>query len=89
MTIDTINGITSSMFTTILYVAGPPLVIGLVVGLLIGLFQTITQIQEFTLTFVPKMLVVFAALFLMMPWMSEKILTFTRNLIINIPVYIR
>jgi len=89
MTIDMINGITAEMFKTVLYVAGPPLIVGLVVGLLIGFFQTITQIQEFTLTFVPKMLIVFTCLFLLMPWMSEKLLTFTTNLITNIPSYIR
>jgi len=74
---------------TVLYVAGPPLIVGLIVGLLIGLFQSVTQIQEFTLTFVPKMLVVFACLFVMMPWMSEKLITFTTNLITQIPSYIR
>lgn len=89
MTIDMINGITAEMFKTVLYVAGPPLIVGLVVGLLIGFFQTITQIQEFTLTFVPKMLIVFTCLFLLMPWMSEKLLTFTTNLITNIPSYVR
>lgn len=89
MTLETINGISAEMFKTILYVAGPPLIAGLVVGLLIGFFQTITQIQEFTLTFVPKMLVVFACLFILMPWMSEKLITFTTNLISQIPSYIR
>ncbi|UCD35204.1 MAG: flagellar biosynthesis protein FliQ [Nitrospiraceae bacterium] len=89
MTLETINGISAEMFKTILYVAGPPLIAGLVVGLLIGFFQTITQIQEFTLTFVPKMLVVFTCLFILMPWMSEKLITFTTNLISQIPSYIR
>jgi flagellar biosynthetic protein FliQ len=81
--------ISGQVFKTILYVAGPPLIAGLVVGLLVGFFQTITQIQEFTLTFVPKMLVVFGCLFLLMPWMSEKLITFTTNLIKELPHYIR
>ena len=89
MTIDTVNGLSVEVFKTILYVAGPALIIGLVVGLLIGFFQTITQIQEFTLTFVPKMVAVFTCLFLLMPWMSDKITTFTINLIKGIPYYIR
>jgi flagellar biosynthetic protein FliQ len=89
MTIDTVNGLSVEVFKTILYVAGPALIIGLVVGLLIGFFQTITQIQEFTLTFVPKMVAVFTCLFLLMPWMSDKITTFTINLIKGIPSYIR
>jgi flagellar biosynthetic protein FliQ len=89
MTIETINGITSEMFKVVLYVAGPPLLVGLIVGLIIGLFQSVTQIQEFTLTFVPKMLAVFACLFLLMPWMSEKLVTFTTNLIMQIPSYVK
>ncbi len=89
MTVEMINGITTEMFKTVLYVAGPPLIVGLVVGLLIGFFQTVTQIQEFTLTFVPKMLFVFACLFIMMPWMSDKLITFTTNLINQIPSYVR
>ncbi len=89
MNIDTLNGISAEVFKTILFVSGPPLIVGLVIGLLVGFFQTITQIQEFTLTFVPKMVGVFACLFLMMPWMADKIVTFTSNIITNIPTYIR
>ncbi|MDH4029151.1 MAG: flagellar biosynthetic protein FliQ [Nitrospirota bacterium] len=89
MTLELVNGISVEMFKTTLYVAGPPLLMGLVVGLLVGLFQTVTQIQEFTLTFVPKMLSVFLLLFLMMPWLTEKLVSFTVNLITNIPVYVK
>ena len=89
MDAEMVKAISADVFRTVLYVAGPPLIAGLVIGLLIGFFQTITQIQEFTLTFVPKMLVVFACLFLLMPWMSEKLMTFTTNLITQIPHYIR
>ncbi len=89
MTQELIKGISAEMFKTVLLVGGPALLIGLVVGLLVGLFQTVTQIQEFTLTFVPKMLVVFLCLFLLMPWMTDKLLTFTRNLIQQIPYYIK
>ena len=89
MTLETINGITAEMFKTVLYVAGPTLLVGLIVGLLVGLFQSVTQIQEFTLTFVPKMVAVVGVIFLLMPWMSDKLLTFTRNLIEQIPSYVR
>ncbi len=89
MTIEMVNGISADVFRTVLYVAGPPLIVGLVIGLLVGFFQTITQIQEFTLTFVPKMVAVFASLFILMPWMSEKIVSFTANLIKGIPTYIK
>ena len=89
MTTDFVKMISSEVFKTVMFTAGPALVVGLVVGLLVGFFQTITQIQEFTLTFVPKMLAVFTCLFLLMPWMSEKLITFTTNLIQQIPSYIR
>ncbi len=89
MTVETVNGISAEVFRTVLYVAGPPLLAGLTIGLLVGLFQSVTQIQEFTLTFVPKMLVVFGCLFMLMPWMSEKLMAFTINLIQHIPSYVR
>lgn len=84
-----VRGISVEMFKVTLLVAGPPLLVGLVVGILVGFFQTITQIQEFTLTFVPKMLAVFICLFLLMPWMSGKLISFTTNLIEQIPNYIK
>ncbi len=89
MTLETLNTISADMIRTVLYVAGPPLMAGLVVGLLVGLFQTVTQIQEFTLTFVPKMIAVFGVIFLLTPWMLGKLMTFTTNIIKNIPIYIK
>jgi flagellar biosynthetic protein FliQ len=56
---------------TFLKVAGPLMVIALVVGLVISLLQALTQIQEQTLIFVPKILAVFAAMILMLPFMSD------------------
>ena len=89
MSADLIKEIFAEMFKTILYVSGPALLVGLAVGLMVGFFQTITQIQEFTLTFVPKMLAVFTSLFLLMPFISGKLIAFATNLINQIPSYIR
>jgi len=89
MNVEMVNGLSAEVFKVVLYVAGPPLIVGLVIGLIVGLVQTITQIQEFTLTFVPKMIGVFACIFILMPWMSDKLITFTENLIKQIPSYIR
>ncbi len=57
-----------AIFTT-LKVASPIMLVGLIVGLAIALFQALTSIQEMTLTFVPKILVVFASLLVLMPFM--------------------
>jgi flagellar biosynthetic protein FliQ len=57
-------------------VAAPTLLTGLAVGLLISIFQTLTQIQEQTLTFVPKMLLVFASMILFMPFMLNSLIDF-------------
>lgn len=72
-----------------LMLAMPMLGLGLIVGLLISIFQAVTQIQEMTLTFIPKILAVMTALVIFSPWMLEKIITYTRTLIINIPTYVR
>jgi flagellar biosynthetic protein FliQ len=67
----------------------PMLGLGLAVGLMVSVFQAVTQIQEMTLTFVPKILAVFLGLLFAAPWMLEKITSFTIHMIENIPAYIR
>ena len=67
----------------------PMLGLGLIAGLAISVFQAVTQIQEMTLTFVPKILAVFIGLLFAAPWMMEKLMAFTTNIINNIPMYIR
>lgn len=61
---------------TLLWVSAPIMLVALVIGLIIALFQALTSIQEMTLTFVPKILFVFLALIMVMPWMGDKIHTF-------------
>ena len=70
-------------------VALPMLGLGLIVGLSVSIFQATTSIQEMTLTFVPKILAVFFGLLYFAPWMLDKIVSFSENIIINIPAYIR
>lgn len=69
-------------------IAGPMLLFGLVVGVLIALFQAITQIQEMTLTFVPKILAVAAALLIFLPWMINMATDFTRHIFELIPTLV-
>jgi flagellar biosynthetic protein FliQ len=65
---------------TVLLVAGPALLAGMTIGLLVSVFQAVTQIQEFTLTFVPKILAVLTVFVLAMPWMLNTLLNFIINL---------
>lgn len=67
----------------------PMLGLGLIAGLAISVFQAVTQIQEMTLTFVPKIIAVFIGLLFTAPWLMEKMMSFTTNIITNIPMYIR
>ena len=70
---------------TALLISGPILAVGLVVGLAVSIFQAVTQIQEQTLSFIPKLGVLVAALFIFGPWMLSNIVDFTQRLILNIP----
>ncbi|HAW33575.1 MAG TPA: flagellar biosynthetic protein FliQ [Alphaproteobacteria bacterium] len=65
---------------TLLLIVGPLLLVAMVVGLLISLIQTLTQIQEMTLVFVPKILFVFVALILLLPFMIEQLRVFSNGL---------
>ncbi len=77
----------NSIITTLL-VSAPMLGFGLVTGLVISIFQAVTSIQELTLTFIPKILAVFLALFLFFPWIMRIMLSFTEQILLNFPSYI-
>lgn len=64
-----------------LMLAAPMLLFGLVAGLAISIFQAVTQIQEMTLSFVPKVLAVVLSLFLFLPWMLGKLIQYTTHII--------
>ncbi len=89
MTMEVVQEISGAAFKAILLVSGPALLVSLLVGLLVSLFQAVTQIQEFTLTFVPKIIAVFVCLFIFFPWIAKVLISFTTNLIENIPLYIK
>jgi flagellar biosynthesis protein FliQ len=73
----------------LLILAGPLLIVSLVVGCLVSLVQAATQLNEATLTFVPKIVGMGAVLLLLGSWMIERMLVFTTNLINNLPNLIR
>ena len=72
-----------------IFVSMPMLALGLIVGVAISIFQAVTQIQEMTLTFVPKILVVLIALLFFSNWMLGQLMNFTITTISQIPYYIR
>ncbi len=67
----------------------PILVLSLVVGVVVSLFQAVTQIQEQTLTFVPKIIVLVLALVVLGPWMLHTIVGFTSGLLTSLPTTLR
>ncbi len=87
MTVDLATQLMSQMLWTSVLVCAPILGIALVVGLLISILQVITQVQEMSLTFIPKLAAVVAALVLLGPWMIKRVLGFAAALITNIPTY--
>ena len=89
MSPDVLKEIFLDLFMTILMSAGPVLLTSLFVGLVISFLQAITQIQEFTLTFVPKIIAVFLCFYLMLPWMARMITQYTTNLIEHIPLFVK
>lgn len=88
MTVDDVTQIIRSGLYTIIITAAPLLIVSLVVGLVISVFQTVTSIQEQTLTFVPKILAIFATLMLLGHWMANNLTTYTADLWNNFSVYI-
>jgi len=77
MTPETVIEIGQSAVKTVLLVAGPMLLAGMLVGLLISIFQAATQINEMTMTFVPKIITVFVTLILALPWIISQVTSFT------------
>ncbi len=82
---DIFSEITNQAIKVTLMVASPMLLGALVMGILVSLFQAVTQINEQTLSFIPKILVIVGAMVIFAPWMSETLTNFTKELIINIP----
>lgn len=84
MTPEFVTGLGRQAIETILLVASPMLLAGLIVGLLISIFQAATQINEQTMTFIPKIVAVFVTLLLFAPWMIKIMLSFTTSVLTRI-----
>ncbi len=89
MTVDEVTAIASSALYLVIKVSAPVLLVSLAVGLLVSLFQTVTSIQEQTLTFVPKIVAVFLSLILLGNWMLTELAGFMADLWSDFSRYVR
>lgn len=88
MTDSQVMSIASHAIWTALQVSGPILIVGLVVGLLVAIFQAVTQIQEQTLVFIPKIIAIVVVLAVAGPWMMNLMTGYTIELFENIPAIV-
>lgn len=77
--------LTQNAVTLTMIISAPVLLVAMVVGLIISLFQAITQIQEMTLTFVPKIVAVMLTILFLSSWMITRLVDYTNELIVSIP----
>ena len=89
MTPEFVIGFARESIELTLAIALPMLGVGLGVGVFVSILQAATQIQEMTLTFVPKIIAVFLALLISFPWIMDKMITFTQEVFLNFPQYIK
>lgn len=89
MSVEFIADLASRALWVTLLVSGPILGLGLLVGVAVSIFQAVTQIQEMTLSFIPKIIAIFVAILVFGKWMILVLLNFTSNLWINLPNYVK
>lgn len=89
MTPEFVVGFAREAIEVALLIALPMLGVGLFVGVAVSILQAATQIQEMTLSFIPKIISIFVALLLAFPWIMDKLVTYTREIFLNFPNYIR
>ena len=85
MGVDYFAEVSNQAVKVALMISAPMLLGALFMGILVSIFQAVTQINEQTLSFIPKIIVIVGALVIFSPWMSETIVNFTKELIIAIP----
>lgn len=89
MGFDAYSDITNQAIKVAVMISSPMLIGALLMGIMVSLFQAVTQINEQTLSFIPKILVIVGALSICAPWMADTLTTFTRDLILSIPEMVR
>jgi len=89
MTPEFVMALARQTIETFLAVCLPVLLVSLIVGVGISVFQSVTQIQEMTISFVPKVVITFLSLLLLGPWMMTKLTDFTRMILQDFPTWIK
>ena len=87
MTQELIVGLGQQAVLMMVMLAGPLLAVSLVVGLVVSIFQAVTQVNEMTLTFVPKVIAIFAVLIVLGPWMLQMLLAYTANTFAQMAIF--
>jgi flagellar biosynthesis protein FliQ len=82
---DTVVNLATQAMSLALKVAGPLLLVGLVIGLVVSIFQAVTQIQEQSLSFIPKIIGIAGVIVVLGPWMLSQLVTYTQQLYMAIP----
>lgn len=83
-----VTAIAAQAIWVTLKLGGPVLIVGLIVGLVVSVFQAVTQIQEQTLVFIPKIVAIVAVLAVTGPWMLNVMVSYTEDLFRDIPAYV-
>jgi flagellar biosynthetic protein FliQ len=89
MSPDLILSMGQKMLEMAFILAAPVLLVTFLVGLIVSILQSATQIQEMTLSYIPKLIAAYVVVLLLGAWMLNKLLDFTKELIVNIPVWLR
>lgn len=89
MTVDEVIAIADQAVFAVIKVSAPVLLISMAVGLIVSIFQTVTSIQEQTLTFVPKVLAIFLTLMMIGHWMLTEMVTLMTNLWADFSAYVK
>jgi flagellar biosynthetic protein FliQ len=82
---DTVINLATQAMTLALEIAGPILLVGLVIGLVVSIFQAVTQIQEQSLSFIPKIVALAVLILILGPWMLGEMVGYAQNLYLSIP----
>ncbi len=89
MTPDMVVGIAKDAIEMTLYLSLPIMGVALIVGLVVSLFQAVTQMQEITLTFVPKIVAVMLSILFLTPWLLQKMVFYAERLLVGLPGFVR